>query len=260
MAIDNADNSHMKRLEEHIINICFPAIFLAFALPLFACAGPIPAHRSQTPLTQNPYKINNIRYYPIPSSIGYKETGIASWYGKDFHGRPTSNGEIYDMYKPTAAHKTLPMNTMLLVANLENGQETVVRVNDRGPFVQGRVIDLSYEAAKKINLVKNGTAKVRLTALAPTPNNGKQKDGVSYDFQNGEYYVQIGSFISKSNALHMQRRFTDSGHTTVIQKHFHPTSTFFRVQVYAGNTLKSARKAEKALQNHGYKGAFIIAR
>ncbi len=220
------------------------------------------AEKIRRPATQNPYQINRLTYYPIPSSHGYIETGIASWYGDDFHGRPTSNGETYNMYEPTAAHKLLPMNTMLLVSNLENGKETVVRVNDRGPFIQGRIIDLSYAAAKSIGILRPGTAKVKIVALAPRNDrrSGIGIQGTQYDFETGEYYVQIGSFTKKHNALDLQKRFTEAGHTTVIQKFFHPKSTYFRVQVYVGTNLHGARRAEKTLHQHGYKGAFIIAR
>ncbi len=225
-------------------------------------AGKAKANRFQRPPTQNPYRINNTTYYPIPSSSGYMETGVASWYGTDFHGRPTSNGEIYNMYGHTAAHKLLPMNTMLLVTNLENGSETIVRINDRGPFIKDRIIDLSYEAAKRLDLHNKGIGKVRITALAPrdTGRNRSGSNAVLYNFDQGEFYVQIGSFKSKSNALHLQRRFTDAGHTTVIQKYFHPASIFYRVQVYVGTSLQIARNAEKMLHKYGYKGSFIIAR
>ncbi len=212
--------------------------------------------------TQQPYRINNITYYPIPSSSGYVETGIASWYGDDFHGRPTSNGEIYDMYDHTAAHKLLPMNTVLLVKNLENGNETIVRINDRGPFIRDRIIDLSYEAAKKLHLHNKGLGKVRITALAPSDTRGEGvfSKAYQYNFDQGEFYVQIGSFKIKNNALRLQRKFTDAGHTTVIQKYFHPAYVFFRVQVYVGTSLHIARKAETALHKYGYQGAFVIAR
>ena len=108
------------------------------------------------PRTQESYVINHKRYYPIPSAEGYSQKGIASWYGGKFHGRRTSSGEIYNKYTMTAAHKTLPMNTMLLVKNIENGKKTVVRINDRGPFVRGRIVDLSYKAAKELGIVKEG--------------------------------------------------------------------------------------------------------
>ena len=205
------------------------------------------------PRTQIPYVINNKRYFPIPSASGFNQKGVASWYGKDFHGQRTSNGEIYNMYSMTAAHKTLPMDTMLLVKNLNNNKKTVVRVNDRGPFVKGRIIDLSYTAAKQLDLVGHGVAQVTIVALT--------KDELSYpDLSSGEFYVQIGAFAQKINAIKLQRRFTDAGHTTVIQKCYETQSILYRVQVYAGKSLDNAERAEKALLGHGYKGAFIIAR
>jgi rare lipoprotein A len=111
-----------------------------------------------------PYQVAGIWYYPREDPT-YDEKGIASWYGADFHGRSTANGEIYDMNELTAAHKTLPMPTMVKVVNLENGRSLVVRVNDRGPFVHGRIIDLSRRAAQLLGFQKKGTARVRVIAL-----------------------------------------------------------------------------------------------
>lgn len=222
-----------------------------FFLPLHLAANP------SIPPTQKPYVIDNIRYYPISSSAGYIDTGIASWYGPDFHGRPTSNGERYNMYDTTAAHKILPMNTMLLVKNLENGRETVVRINDRGPFVRGRIIDLSYTSAKKLGVIRKGTAKVRIIALAPRQQ-GKYLS--QPNFTEGEFYVQIGAFKDKNNAIRLQKRFIDAGHTAVVRQYAAKKDAFFRVQVYVGTQLNNARRAERALLDKGYRGAFIVAR
>ncbi len=106
------------------------------------------------------YEVFGKRYYPIDSAHGFSEKGIASWYGKKFHGQRTSSGEVYDMYKMTAAHKTLPIPVFVEVSNLENGRKAIVRVNDRGPFHEGRVIDLSYAAATKLGVAATGTANV----------------------------------------------------------------------------------------------------
>jgi len=235
-----------------LFSLQFSCILLLGSLPLLektADASGQPPHAQ----TQAPYVIKSKRYYPIPSASGFSQGGVASWYGKDFHGRRTSNGEIYNMYSMTAAHKTLPMNTMLLVKNMHNGKKTVVRINDRGPFVKGRIIDLSYTAAKKLDLVGSGVADVNIIALS--------EDNHSYpDLTSGEFYVQIGAFARKINAIKLQRRFTDAGHTTVMQKYFGPQSILYRVQVYAGKTLNNALRAERALLGHGYSGAFIIAR
>ncbi len=112
-----------------------------------------------------PYEISGVWYYPAVD-YDYSETGIASWYGSDFHGRPTANGEIFDMNRVTAAHRTLPMPSMLQVTNLENGRSISVRVNDRGPFKRGRIIDLSRRGAQLLGFERNGTAKVRVEILA----------------------------------------------------------------------------------------------
>ena len=115
--------------------------------------------------TLRPYTVFGERYYPFIANVSDEFTGIASWYGPNFHAKKTSNGETYNMYALTAAHKTLPMNTVLRVDNLENNRSVVVRVNDRGPFVDGRIIDLSNTAAHKIDMVRKGTARVKITVL-----------------------------------------------------------------------------------------------
>ena len=114
------------------------------------------------------YEVFGKRYYVLSSSSGYWERGVASWYGPGFHKERTSTGEPYDMYGMTAAHKTLPLPAYLRVTNLQNGRSIVVRVNDRGPFVGNRIIDLSYSAAAKLDMLRNGTAMVELRALDPT--------------------------------------------------------------------------------------------
>ena len=112
------------------------------------------------------YNVLGKRYHVLPTSAGYRARGIASWYGPDFHGLATSTGEQYDMYAMTAAHTTLPLPTWVEVTNLENGRTVVVKVNDRGPFVDNRLIDLSYAAATQLDIVRNGTARVEVRAIA----------------------------------------------------------------------------------------------
>ena len=124
--------------------------------------------------TMRPYTINGKTYYPTTVSVGDTASGIASWYGPDFHGKKTSNGETYNMNVMTAAHKTLPMNTMVRVTNLGNGAQTTVRINDRGPFVAGRIIDLSKAAATSIGMIGAGTARVKLEVV------GFYGDGKNY--------------------------------------------------------------------------------
>lgn len=132
--------------------------------------------------TMRPYTINGKTYYPTTVSVGDTASGIASWYGPDFHGKKTSNGEIYNMNAMTAAHKTLPMNTMVRVTNLGNGAQTTVRINDRGPFVAGRIIDLSKAAATSIGMIGTGTARVKLEVVG--------------FYGDGKNYQNIGSLSS----------------------------------------------------------------
>ncbi len=121
------------------------------------------------------YRVRGIDYQVLPDAQDFEETGIASWYGNKFHGHLTSNGEIYDMYAMSAAHKNLPLPTYVKVTNLTNNKSIIVRVNDRGPFHQNRIIDLSYSAAYKLDMLKTGTAKVKITAITEASNNTKVK-------------------------------------------------------------------------------------
>ncbi len=143
-----------------------------------------------------------VTYEPLGDgkSFRYKETGIASWYGKEYHGRKTSNGEIYNMYAMTAAHPTLPFHTLVRVTNLENGKTVDLRINDRGPFVEGRVIDLSYTGAQTIEMLGDGTARVAVEATLFA-------DGRASPLE-GTFAIQVGAFAEKENAVRFQ---TDLG-------------------------------------------------
>lgn len=226
-----------------------------------------------TPATQRPYTISGKTYYPIKSSKGFKQKGVASWYGPDFHGKKTSNGEIYNMHANTAAHKTLPMNTLLRVRNLDNGKEAIVRINDRGPFVDGRVIDVSYAIAKKIGLVRTGTARVKLTALpsdspctvAPVPviSQTKSKKIIQSEPVN-IYYVEIAVLSDQKRALHLQQRFLAAKFPTLLERTTDATGTaaspMYHVLVYVGEKQHDAIFARHALLNKGYRNARIVSR
>jgi len=223
-----------------------------------------PPRDMKVPPTQRPYRVGGHTYYPIPSAHGYTETGIASWYGPNFHGKKTSNGETYDMHAPTAAHKTLPMNTRLLVENLENGKKTVVRVNDRGPFVKGRIIDLSNAAARALGMTRKGTARVRITALGEARTTIRGGERITRflpyrDFRAGEFYVQIGSFTNKANADRLKREMLAMGRKTVTQVYHSAGHRYYRVQIRAGRHLEQAQRLERELERR-FPGAFVIAR
>ncbi len=162
------------------------------------------------------YVVLGKRYQTLPDSRGFVERGIASWYGRKFHGRKTSNGEVYDMYTMSAAHKRLPIPTYLKVTNLENGRSVVVRVNDRGPFHENRVVDLSYAAASRIGMLGKGTALVEIRAIDPAAPRKTQSTQVVYSpppTKPGEpaagqpqIFLQAGAFTQGENAERLRKR------------------------------------------------------
>ena len=221
-----------------------------------------PVKSGKVPATQRPYKINGITYVPIPDAQGFVQKGIASWYGKKFHGRKTSNGETYDMYAMTAAHKTLPMNTWVMVHNLDNNRKIKVRVNDRGPFVRGRIIDLSYTGAKKLGVVGPGTARVKVTALGRATAFSKSTP-VKFkpvDYWAGNFTVQVGAFKVKANA----ENFRDKLSALYINAHLSPfeddRGRFYRVRIGRFSRLTDAESFCAALMAEGkFKYAFAVA-
>ena len=150
------------------------------------------------------YEVFGKTYYVKDSAEGFQQKGIASWYGNKFHGQRTSSGEDYDMYAMTAAHKTLPIPVFVEVTNHDNGRKAVVKVNDRGPFHEGRIIDLSYAAATKLGVAQTGTANVSIRVVTSESDKNRQRsDAVveSHDAEGGKLYVQIAAFSSEDNAL-----------------------------------------------------------
>lgn len=145
-----------------LTGLCAMAVLESCGAPGLRTGGPSGAPEYKVGA---PYRIDGTWYYPA-EDYTYDQTGIASWYGPNFHGRRTANGEIFDMTKMTAAHRTLPLPSIVQVTNLENGRQIVVRVNDRGPFARGRIIDLSRKSARRLGFARRGTAKVRVRILA----------------------------------------------------------------------------------------------
>jgi len=173
--------------------------------------------------TMKPYTIKGVTYYPKHVSIGDTFSGRASWYGPNFHGKLTSNGEKYNMYDMTAAHKTLPMNTIVEVTNRNNGKKTIVRINDRGPFVASRIIDLSKMAARELGIIKTGTAPVTLKVIGFADPQVKKKSKVKkkksrLKKHNGYYYLQIASFSNIDGAIAIQEQYDGiDGYKTIIK-------------------------------------------
>ena len=198
--------------------------------------------------TQKTYTVMGQTYSPVASADKYTESGIASWYGKKFHGRLTASGEMYDMHGFTAAHRILPMQTRVEVTNLDNGRHTIVRINDRGPFVNNRIIDLSYGAAKQLGLVGPGTARVRIKAFETT------KKAL-----HGPFYVQVGSFTLEENARRLQAQLQQQGYS---QTRTHPIAlngkTFWQVHAGIFQTLTRAETARQHLRREN-PACFILA-
>lgn len=191
------------------------------------------------------YEVFGKRYYVLNSSKGFKQKGIASWYGKKFHGRKTSSGEIYDMYAMTAAHKTLPLPTYVEVKNLSNGKKAVVRVNDRGPFHDNRIIDLSYTAALKLGLAQAGTGLVEVRAIdprsysrggAPTRSGGRPAKRERSDF-----YIQVGAFANYDSAKKLKSKLAPLKQRIRIARAKVNRNTLYRVQI---GPLRSIEKAD----------------
>jgi rare lipoprotein A len=179
------------------------------------------------------YEVFNKRYTVLASSAGYRERGVASWYGKKFHGKLTSNREAYNMYAMTAAHKTLPLPTYVRVRNLRNNKTIVVRVNDRGPFVSNRIIDLSYAAALKLDMVRDGTSLVEVTAINFDTPAGDRPTRVSRPApQSNRIFVQVGAFGERSNAARRLSVLSRSGVTNgFIHEDRSSGTALFRVRI-----------------------------
>jgi rare lipoprotein A len=198
------------------------------------------------------YDVLGLRYAVLASAAGYVERGIASWYGPAFHGANTSSGEIYDMYAMTAAHKTLPLPCYVRVTNLGNGRSVVVRVNDRGPFVADRIIDLSYAAALKLDLVRAGTARVEVRAIEPRPADARYAaldprsaaGGMAQPAAGAtpvpaapvpgtaKIYVQAGAFAQSENAERLAARLRAAGvANAAVGAKQSAARTLFRVRV-----------------------------
>ena len=175
------------------------------------------------------YEVMGERYHVLPDSQGYSEQGLASWYGREFHGRRTSNGEIYDMYAMTAAHKTLPLPTRARVTNLATGRSIVVRINDRGPFKKGRLIDLSYAAARELGFLNAGTAMVGVETL-DEPAGAVAAAPVARPPQL--MYVQVGAFARQQNADDLKRQLETHGLDNVVIRYDARTQpALYRVRV-----------------------------
>ncbi|MFO7707215.1 MAG: septal ring lytic transglycosylase RlpA family protein [Desulfobacterales bacterium] len=211
--------------------------------------GPPP---ETAPGQPKPYRALGQWYQPIPDASGFRQQGVASWYGPDFHGKPTSSGEIYDMHALTAAHKTLPLGTLVRVRQLSNHRTIEVRINDRGPFVGDRIIDLSYEAARRLDVVRPGTAPVEVVAVGAVP-------GSPVDLYSGNFTFQVGSFASRANAEKLGAELNPRFGNAHIVEFAQGGRTFYRLRVGKAGSLDEAIAYESRLKESGFKDAFVVA-
>ena len=207
------------------------------------------------------YVVNGKQYFTLASSRGFVQRGVASWYGPKFHGRRTSSGETYDMYKMSAAHKTLPLPTYVSVRNLSTGDEIVVRVNDRGPFHGDRILDLSYAAALKLGFARKGTELVEVRALdtgtAPPAGSASPPEPV----RSGpiRLFVQAGAFLAAANAARLQAGLTAESRWPVqVRQAMTDGRVMYRVWLGPVPSVEDAIRATAALGVLGIEDPRIV--
>ena len=212
-------------------------------------------HKSKD-LKRNQYEVFGKVYETMSSSEGYLEIGVASWYGKKFHGNLTASGEIYDMSLMTAAHKALPLPTLVKVTNLENGKRTLVKVNDRGPFHDDRLIDLSYAAALELGFLENGLTTVVVEAITKKAlvNTDKLKDGQEKN------YIQAGAFKTKTAARNLSNKLSSLLSDTIFVRVIPPLENPDLHKVWVGPLTEEKQKLYvlKILSDKGFEGPLYI--
>jgi len=208
------------------------------------------------------YEVAGKRYYVLDSADGFTERGIASWYGTKFHGKRTSSGEPYDMYAMTAAHRQLPLPSYARVTNLNNGRSVIVRINDRGPFAHNRVIDLSYAAAARLDMLREGTAPVQIEVIGSNNSAPKREAVRPATVAAGpiEYYVQIGAFAEATNAERVVQHLTPArlGYPTLIRQAVLSQGTFHRVWVGPIGNIAEVDKIFSTLERLGYQDTHVV--
>ncbi len=236
------------------------AAMLLLAALFSACAPRQPRALPPTEKAPDSYVVDGITYYPLDKAHRFCETGRASWYGNPFHGRKTANRETYDMYALTAAHKLLPFGTIVEVRNLENDRTVMVRINDRGPFVGSRVIDLSYTAAEKLDMIKNGTAEVQITAIGTDDLIFQRKLSES-DYFTGDFAIQVGAFAEEANARNLGDRLKkEVGSVEIVPFTDVAGRVLYRVRVGRFSSLNQAEKQKESLSAAGFSNIYTVAR
>jgi rare lipoprotein A len=211
-----------------------------------------------------PYTVFGKMYYPLKEADGYRERGIASWYGKKFHGKKTSSGEAYDMYAMTAAHKTLPLPSYVRVRNLNNGRSVTLRVNDRGPFLDNRLIDLSYAAASRLGIVGSGTGIVEVVGVsADQPDSGSMAaqapaPAMAEDPAQPRLYLQVGAFASRDNAENLRLQLERAEFKPVqVQVASQDQTTLYRVRIGPLASVHASDSLAQRIAGYGIANAFV---
>jgi len=206
-----------------------------------------------------PYTVFGVTYTPLADARGYRERGVASWYGRKFHGRRTSSGEIYDMYAMTAAHRTLPLPSYVRVRNLENDRSVVVRVNDRGPFMHNRLIDLSYTAAARLGMLGTGTALVEVEAIDPDapPASTLLRTAHAADAPP-RLSIQVGAFTRYDNALRLKERLERAGMGPLYIQEAGGATPLYRVRIGPVATVARADELVAEAARHGVPDALLV--
>lgn len=262
---------------EHIATLILPSLFLIIG----GCGGAKPRDgpprnapdlsniRDAVPRAEpkskygNPrsYRVLGKRYYTLSSSQGYVERGIASWYGNKFHGRRTSNGETFNMYAMTAAHKSLPLPTYLAVSNLDNNRRIVVRVNDRGPFHANRIVDLSYAAASKLGILAKGTGFVEIRAIEPgaqVPRPARRAPQQAPD-RKIRLFLQVGAFSVRANADRLRTQLASmSGDSVNVSPISVNGSPLYRVRIGPLLDVLHADRLTDRIVSRGFETPQII--
>jgi len=262
----------------HVSYSPLPGVHVSAPIPLHAGRrAPLASGKGGHYKTGKPYRVKGRTYYPLSTASGYDQTGIASWYGRDFHGKPTANGERYDMHALSAAHKTLPLPSLMRVTNLENGRSVVVRVNDRGPFVKKRLIDLSYAAANVLGYTGQGTARVRVQSLdtaspsvPPRPIQTVAKDTPSPSPVSKHplpkqptssiagMYVQLGAFAQSGNASKLKTSLSAQYPSIRVQPFMRSMQTLYRVRIGPFSDVQTIEHTVLSLQQQGYSNAVVV--
>ena len=271
--------SDLSNCLRYFFLIIFFTVFLSactFGVPIGSKGnngGSVSAIPSSLPKSKsgNPssYVVFGRRYFVMDSAHGFVERGVASWYGKKFHGRKTSSGEIYNMHAMTAAHKTLPLPTYVRVENLKNGRSLVVKVNDRGPFVDDRIIDLSFAAAEKLGVVGPGTAKVEISVVGTSTDSRPIQQAArpvvravpltGNTAADVPLFVQMGSFGSEVNALNLVRELKGVNEKAATVSQLETSNgLFYRVRVGPLYDVDEANAVVRRLNQKGFTSSRIV--